>query len=116
VIGERVVILGGPKWVDRTSVELLIKSLADGTVVLVDDDPFTVQSAAIRQARCSHLVAGIYRLPGGHSPGAVVLRRKRDDVLFRDAQRAIVFGDLAADREATLEEYESRGLQLERIR
>lgn len=112
---ERIAIVGGPKWVDRISVENLVKSLAATTLVFVDEDPWTVQASALRQCRCSHLVAFIARLPGGATQGAVVARRKRDAALYGLVQRAIVFGALTEDREATLRQYEANGLSVERI-
>lgn len=101
-------------WHDQPAVRAAIRTLPSGTVVLLDDDPFDVQAAAQRQCRCSSLVAVVHRLPTSVGKRAVEARKDRDNVLLGSADRVVVFGELAPDREATLRSY--AGLQVERRR
>lgn len=113
---ERVAVLGGMAWHDESAVRSMIRAMPPGTVVLLDDDPFDVQAAAMRQCRCSSLVAVVHRLPTSVGKRAVEARRERDRVLLGSAGRVVVFGDLGPDREATLREHEAAGLRVERRR
>lgn len=111
---ERVAILGAHDWLDQSTVRLVVKTLPADTVVLLDDEPFDLQAAARRQCRCSSLVAVVHQLPTNVGRNAVEARRARDEVLLSSADRVIVFGHLAPDRELTLRDHERRGLPVER--
>jgi hypothetical protein len=113
---ERVALLGGFAWRDQPAVRAAVRGLPSGTVVLLDDDPFDVQAAAQRQCRCSSLVAVVHRLPTSVGKRAVEARRERDRVLLGSADRVVVFGELAPDREATLRDHVGAGLPVERRR
>lgn len=112
--GERIAVLGGLEYTNHSAVRRFIKLLAADTVVLLDDDPFDVHVAALRECRCSSLVAVVHRLPSNAGKKAVEARRQRDLVLLESASRAVVFGRLSPDRESTLSELEGRGLSVER--
>ena len=113
--GEKLAILGGYDWRDDTTVKLFLKELASNTIVLLDDDTYLVQSVALRQCRCAHLVAVVYRYAGGVASKAAEARRQRDEVMLGDAERVVVFGTLAVDRDLTLRAHEESGLSVRRI-
>lgn len=104
-MAERIAILGGLLWADHNTVRDRIRVLPEGTVVLLDDDPFQVQTAAIRQCRCSGLVAVVHRLPNTTGKKAIEARALRDSVMLGSASRVLVFGELSPDRELTLRNY-----------
>jgi hypothetical protein len=111
---ERVAVLGGFTFHNQSAVRAFVKGLPQRTIVLLDDDPFDVQAAAVRQCRCSSLVAVVHRLPTSVGKKAVEARAERDRVLLESASRVVVFGELSPDRALTLREFESAGMRVER--
>src|SRR5687768_8992218 len=95
----RIAILGGVRWTDHSAVRRLIKSFAPSTLVLLDDEPFDVNSAARRECRCSTVASSTFNLPTSTGRMAVEARKLRDDSLLELANRVVVFGDLPPDRE-----------------
>ena len=110
---RRVAVVGSAKWPDENPVRVAVKSLAAGTMVLVDDEPCAATSAAIRQCRCSNLVSVQFRQPG-LGRDVVAARADRDAAMFQLADSLLIFGELAPDRAATLEQFEAAGLEVVR--
>jgi len=116
-IEESITFVGSAAWYDHNTIRDRIRVLPEGTRILLDDEPFQIEVAAARQARCSGLVAVVYCLPSNSGKGAVAARAVRDRVMFADSHRVLVFGELPEDREATLQALlMGRQLPVERIR
>lgn len=111
---ERVAILGGVGWTNHSLVRRCVRALPPDAVVLLDDDPFDANVAALRECRCAVHVAVVHRLPTNAGRKAIEARKLRDLVLLETATRVVVFGELSPDRELTLGEHARAGLAVER--
>jgi hypothetical protein len=101
-----VVVVGDPQWADVSRVKLAIKQLAPGGVVITDDEPYALEAAAMRQARCSLCTGVVFRQPG-NGQNALQARATRDRAMYEASfgnlrRRVWVFGELPPDRADTL--------------
>lgn len=92
----KLAVFVAASWLSQAQLRDWVKSLADGTVVLLTDDLSDGNMVLLRQLKCSEVVVLVARTPGMmRSVQAIeTAKRRRDEAMAAVADSVVDFGEM----------------------